>query len=56
MRKVFLAAVAADEAGAVGADGQLGDKDAHLLPFGKELLTEVYDIGKPAADCYYSYK
>ena len=56
MRKVFLAAVAADEAGAVGADGQLGDKDEHLLTLAEGLLAEVYDIGKPVADCYYSYK
>ena len=46
MGKVFLAAVTADEAGTVIADGQLGYQNLYLLALAKGLLAEEEHIGK----------
>ena len=46
MIEILLAAVAADEVGAVVADGQLGDQNQHLLTVTKDLFTEGEHIGK----------
>ena len=44
MVEVLLAAVAADEASTVGADGQLGDEDQQLLAVPEDLLAELEQV------------
>ena len=46
MVKVLLAAVAADEVGAVVADGQLRDQNQHFLTVTEDLFAESEHIGK----------
>ena len=53
MVEILLAAIPADEAGTVIADGQLRDEDQHLLSFIKYFLAEDKHIGKllPGSVC-----